>query len=1316
MAMTVVAIAVIVLANLLATTSQTECSSHICVDGRSGRDEVHCLNGMSVSCQTLQYVLENLASLNNSEIVLQGDHSLNNTLHISDADNLTIRGTSDTPSTIRCFPPQNGQEEGPGFSIVSVSNLHIAYLTLEGCGTLQLSTSSAEGAENIGGADGDNSHSEYRSAVYILNSTNITFDSCSFLNGIGQALSLFDTTGIVTISDSFFIGNAVPEKDRAFQWGGGGIYIEFTYCTPGIEHCNPRENTHNSNSNYTIRHCGFSHNTVTAVKTLFQSHIIQFPLLIGSDSNRLVAQGGGIAITLKGTGTGNMFTILNCNFTNNTAARGGGMKIWVQDDTTSNIITIDHCNFTNNSGGLQIGFIIFEDGNIYNNTIILSNTSFVNNSGKWGGGFAFFASRSLTNRKNKLIFKNCYWKQNSASFGAAANLMAEAWNSYADGDVPTPLFHNCSFEDNVITSEANFLFNEHTKSVMDSGALHLHSMTANISGHTMFKNNTGSALCINSGSINVLENSTLNFTDNKATLGGAMALLGNSDVKVFPDTMFRFIRNSATDLGGAIYSTLSDQSDFITSHKCFFRYSTVVVHPDKWTAHFDFTNNTAKYGNAIYTDSLLPCAKQVGESITNTTRALQWKSFTYKPENQPNTIATSPAIIQFNFPTDQAISPGERVFLNLTATDDLHQNITSVYAASLHGDSGIETSNAYISDGHIQINGKPNTNFTLTLQTVDTRHVSTTRSGRLADCPLGFTLQENKCKCSADKNEKHFVGIPKCNTTSFEVLLQVGHWAGCINDNTLVTAYCPTGYCSYQSAVAGLVAIPRTCQQVDQHSVCVAHRRGQLCGECEDGYTVFYHSRNFRCDKCPYGAVGLLVYVVAELIPLTLLFVAIMILKPNLTSGLVQSFILFAQTIHLINYNSQSTMQSGVVSSLITGLLFLAGFCNLDFFHLEEMSFCLWEGATVLHNLVFRYLTTAYSILLLALLIIMLKHFSFKTRKIVGKLGCCQKTGNWIMKEVVHSSPLVHSISTFLVLSYTQYTMTSFQILSRLYLYGEGTEKVRSVVHLSGQVEYFGKDHIPYALVALCVIVFLSIPPPLILISYPLLWKIKAKWSCMKKRDGTNENDTTWWPIRKLLPLIDSLQGNYKDKYRLFAGLLFLWRMILTAIFAFASNPTEYFLSTAIALLLILSIHALAGPYKKRIYNRVDILMFANLSIINALGWYINTVSYNNTLGATKMILMYMPLLYIIVILVIKVLSKFEVTQHQLEKMKILQMLFYDQQPQTKRVPGELVKGGGGAFPADEDLFGRAEELNTSPNVTRLESLELTEVHTQGSQ
>ena len=33
--------------------------------------------------------------------------------------------------------------------------------------------------------------------------------------------------------------------------------------------------------------------------------------------------------------------------------------------------------------------------------------------------------------------------------------------------------------------------------------------------------------------------------------------------------------------------------------------------------------------------------------------------------------------------------------------------------------------------------------------------------------------------------------------------------------------------------------------------MCIKHRRGQLCGECEEGYAVYlFHSENFLCGKC----------------------------------------------------------------------------------------------------------------------------------------------------------------------------------------------------------------------------------------------------------------------------------------------------------------------------------------------------------------------------------------------------------------------------------------------------------------------------------
>jgi hypothetical protein len=89
----------------------------------------------------------------------------------------------------------------------------------------------------------------------------------------------------------------------------------------------------------------------------------------------------------------------------------------------------------------------------------------------------------------------------------------------------------------------------------------------------------------------------------------------------------------------------------------------------------------------------------------------------------------------------------------------------------------------------------------------------------------------------------------------------------------------------------------------------------------------------------------------------------------------------------------------------------------------------------------------------------------------------------FIKEKNLFNNSTVHGISTFLLLSYTQYTVTSFQILSRLTLYAEGEGKLGSVVRLQGNVDYFGPNHLPYAIPALLVLIFFSLPPRLLLTS-----------------------------------------------------------------------------------------------------------------------------------------------------------------------------------------------------------------------------------------
>ena len=1282
--------------SLIAICGATNCKNCIFIDASSGADSPSCLThgNTATPCQTLGYVLhlENSVHLNSTDIVLHGDHYIDRTLTVSNVDKLTIRSSGKTPSTIYCSSPSTSQEEGAGLKFVDVSNLRMDKVTLQNCGTLQLRKTFR--------------NQLYRSAVYILNSTNISIDACTFHRNGGKGMSLQDTNGDVAIRNSIFTENAASKEDL---FGGGALYIEYTHSIPGYTNSDCIANEHKNN--LLIEGCIFKDNIVISNDITAQIHILQFHDVAGI-TGCTAGQGGGISIKLKGTSSCNSIRILNGRFYNNSADYGGGLEITIQDSVVGNNVTVRGCEFTNNralrrnGGALEIGYLVKQSMSL--NTIAVHDTEFVNNSAGWGGAISFYSSRSKEDAGNKLEFNNCTWRGNSASIGAAITIQLAAQDSIFDGIVPIPLLHSCRFIENRVVHIAKFLRSANDRQsqhTLESGILHIMYFEIELSGDVQFIGNSGSAIFASSAEIKLAPNTIAIFENNTAKNGGAMALLGFSILIVSPGSQIQFNSNYASELGGAIYATSPHQIEFIYSHKCFISISSPsFLHPNEWNASLTFSHNEAKYGYAIFSDSLLPCAKHVGDITTNVSEALQWNSLKYIPDLENYTIATSPSTIDFTLPAE--LAPGQRVNIHPLSLDDLNHTIPTVYQMFLESDSEeLNMTNRYTSDGYIQINGKPNTNFNLSLQTIDTRHVSSTRFGRLGNCPFGYILENHKCVCSSSTSDKTLVGITGCNTSSFEVLLQTGYWAGCSDDETFMTSYCPTGYCDYQSASAGQIAISKSCGTLDEE-MCTSHRRGLLCGECEEDYTVFYHSENYKCAKCPYGAVGLLIYIFAELIPLMLLFAVITIMKLNMTSGRMQSFLLFAQTIIFINYIPLFTAKSRgdhILSSLHT---FLIGFLSLDFFRLDQLSFCLWSGATVLDNLVFRYMTTLFAILLLALVVLMFRHCSVPTK--LSKLVCCQKLRSLVEKHVIHKTSIIHGIATFLVLSYTQYTVTSFQILSRLSLYGEGGKRLRYVVFLQGSVEYFAVEHLPYAIPAVLTILLLSIPPPLLLISYPLMWKIKAKLSssCAKKSSEIAQSEITIWPIRKLLPLIDSFQGVFRDNHRMFAGLLFLWRMILTAIFAFSANITEFFVLTEIALLLFLSLHAVSRPYKKQLYNTIDVLMLADMAIINALTWYIYAVSSDSrardstsTQVATsvKLLLIYLPLLYMVAVPILRLLRKFGLSQKYLPFLKNSENKPSANDSDQTAKAKKMTKGKREESCVDEDLFARAAELNSPP-------------------
>ena len=164
-----------------------------------------------------------------------------------------------------------------------------------------------------------------------------------------------------------------------------------------------------------------------------------------------------------------------------------------------------------------------------------------------------------------------------------------------------------------------------------------------------------------------------------------------------------------------------------------------------------------------------------------------------------------------------------------------------------------------------------------------------------------------------------------------------------------------------------------------------------------------------------------------------------------------------------------------------------------------------------------------------------------------------------------------------------------------------------------------------------------------------------------------------------------------------------MWRIILTAIFSFASNHAEFFLLTEIFLLMIFGIHTLVRPYKQRIHNIVDGLMLFNMALITLLKWYTSVPSVDTAskqaidfLIFLQLFLMYVPLVGLGVYGVFQLLRSCKIISKGLKSSSSQTQNESNVQQSVKKTSPKRKKAS-----ADEDLFNRASELNSfSTSVT----------------
>ena len=1129
----------------------------VTVDEVKGYDNEFCVANLGCACKTLSYAVSAIKNKVNVTIQLQSELiTLDTVLYFNEWINITLEGLGKDITSIKCKYTAGHKSMGLVFNNsngIKLQRLSVTYCSVK-------------------------IHSNFSSGLVISNSSSVCLYNISITHSNGFGAMLINNKKNIIVNFSLFTNNSIKTVDTDLIQGGGGMAIVVSQCSFDSISCNDSNIV--LNGNYTISNSVFYNNSQSKAKY-----------------NEMY-YGGGLNIFLKWRAKNNIFKISNTTFKWNSAGDGGGMGLSIQDTATHNVILIERCKYMKNKvyekylggGGGMIVSVAAKIKNAQlpkNNSITIKDTVFKRNDATYGGGTSIYIAaidRPITSN-NTLLFTNCTWIENKAAASTAVDIVPVVYEQTKPIVIVLPVFEDCNILSNhprsLVINETHFT---------GKGIFLVSKVTVKFKGVNTFHNNSMTPLFLFNSVIQIESNSKMIFENNKGLRGGALKLEGFSAIVYDNNVTFNFINNSADLVGGAIYVLNGDPHYSFASHLCFFQNRT-----NSNNVFFKFINNhSPPPSNTIYVTSLHACAYFCNKTIfssknlfsSNTSSCLGRFYFQSKDKVHYD-IMTDASNILLTRRNITAI-PGHSTFVPVEFYDDIEQNVTNTtyFTAKVSKSSAkLNLSPLTSYNNHITLLGTPGSNGLLTiipLGVVD-HTCSSQLHFSLSSCPPGYVLVNNRCQCSLSANSSNwYSGILNCDDKDLSIHISPGHWIGYNNDiaedfneDRLCTGMCPLGYCTTYNGGNKLngryVEIKPGSDLSEQ--ICVGNRQGTLCGQCTPGTSVAFHSESFQCKSDADCHLGMLFYILSELVPIVVLFAIILYFNISFTNGAAYSIVFAIQHTEVLQIAVRGSIPYKCMWC-IEVVRTIYNIFNLKFFTFDQLSFCLWKNTNTLDILAIKYVSIVFAVSLILILVYCMSRCC---------LRCCQRSGS-----------MVHGLTAFLIICYSQCTSLTVSILTPVTLHGKGQLPCynRTLVYFEGGIKYFDSKHIYYAIPAVLCLCLIIIPVPLILFCDPFLLKLEGRLKMCQ----------FWTRCREpFKPLLDSFQGCFKDHMRCFAGFFFLYRDSIFLALLISTNLNEYYYNIEIILILIFAVQSVFQPFHETSHNVIASLSICNLILINLL-------------------------------------------------------------------------------------------------------------------
>ena len=443
-------------------------------------------------------------------------------------------------------------------------------------------------------------------------------------------------------------------------------------------------------------------------------------------------------------------------------------------------------------------------------------------------------------------------------------------------------------------------------------------------------------------------------------------------------------------------------------------------------------------------------------------------------------------------------------------------------------------------------------------------------------CPTWYHYNSSigKCECG-----DHLSGGTLCVDPG-QVYLRIDYCMTLDNlSNMSIAGNCHHCHFNRHKMIRGMFGLlPNDSSQLIGAQCTPNHRQGLLCTKCTEGYGASVTSLTPKCVECTFSPIAaVLLYLLIELLPITVFFTFIVIFRINILSGPLSGYFIFCQayaavTNQLFEMYSTLLIHASVYAKfLLYSSYVLSSIWALCSFNILP-PLCMSARISLMNAVAMKYVRVAYPLVLVPTTYCLIELHARNFKPVVF---LCRPFSSCLRKVNLNLSTndsIIHAYATLYFLSFAALNYISFKLLNIIDLIREDGTVLKHRLQLDPTVTGYTSTHAPYIVIAYVTLTFLGMIPAILLCLYPI-GKFRNTLECVISQ-------------RKMIMLntfVETLHSCYKNglngtrDYRSFLGIIMLLTIVLVTFNA--QDTGHYTLNTYIIMACLLMAVTLIVAY-----------------------------------------------------------------------------------------------------------------------------------------